>query len=202
MTAATRKEFAALAGYSPSYVTKLGKEGRLVLTADGRVDVEATQRLIDQTGGTRPDVAARHADSRRAGAKKTGGEWVDKGEAEKTPQRPAVSGGGETERIGNSLQASRAVKEKYAALRAKAEYETLIGGLIPREDVEAAMRFIGGAVRAALEVLPDQTAPLVAPIADLAEIHDALQTACRDALHAITDAMARQKEEILSGSGQ
>ena len=97
------------------------------------------------------------------------------------------------------MQAARAVKEKYSALKAKAEYETMIGNLVPREDVDAAMRFIGGAVRAAFDVFPDQTSPLVAPVTDLAEIHETLSQACRDALHGIGDAIKRQQDELNKG---
>ena len=199
MTAATRKQFAELMGFSPAYVTKLGKEGRLVLTADGkRVEVEASRLLISQTSGDRDDVAARHAAARAAGEKKSPDMAQGINPSEKIAQRPSVQSGGgmEAEKIGNSLQASRAVKEKYAALRARAEYEQLIGNLIPKEDVDAAMRFIGGAVRAALEVFPDQTAPLVAPITDLHEISETLQQACRDTLQNIGTAIERQKAEI------
>ncbi len=198
MTTATRKEFAEILGVRPSYITKLGHEGRLVLAADGRVDVEASRRLVEQTAGDRHDVAARHAKTRAAGAKKTAPMASGITEGEKIAQRPTAQAGGgiEQERIGNSLQASRAVKEKYAALRARAEYEAYIGNLIPREDVDAAMRFIGGAVRAALEVFPDQTAPLVAPVTDIHEIHDTLTQACRDTLQTIGAAIERQKQEI------
>lgn len=199
MTTATRKEFAGLMGYSPAYVTKLGAAGRLVLAEGGKlVDVEASRRLIEQTAGDRDDVAARHAAARAAGAKKTAPMGGGPTQPEKIAPRPtAQTGGGlEAEKIGNSLQASRAVKEKYAALRARAEYEQLIGNLIPKEDVDAAMRFIGGAVRAALEVFPDQTAPLVAPITDLAEVSETLQQACRDTLQNIGAAIDRQKAEL------
>lgn len=199
MTTATRKEFAALLGVSGAYVTKLGQTGRLVMAEGGKlVDVEASRRLIEQTAGDRDDVAARHAAARAAGAKITAPIGGDATQPEKiAPRATAQTGGGlEAEKIGNSLQASRAVKEKYAALRARAEYEQLIGNLIPREDVEAAMRFIGGAVRAALEVFPDQTAPLVAPVTDLAEVHELLRDRCNEALYGIGDAIERQKNEM------
>ena len=193
----SKSAFARRIGHSPSYVTKLKDEGRLVLTSDGRVDAEASEKFIEQTGGGRPDVAQRHASAKTAKkateAKKTNGI----GGEQKTAHAPtAQAGAADHERIGNSLQASRAVKEKYSALKAKAEYETMIGNLVPREDVDAAMRFIGTAVRAVLDVFPDQTSPLVAPVTDLAEIHETLAQACRDALHSIGDAIKRQQDEL------
>ena len=46
----TRKEFATRIDCVPSYVTKLGNQGRLVLSPDGKlVDVEASMALIDSS---------------------------------------------------------------------------------------------------------------------------------------------------------
>jgi len=58
------------------------------------------------------------------------------------------------------------------------------------------MRFIGAAVRSALDVLPDQTAPLVAPITDMAEIHEVLAEACRNTLQNVNAIISRQQSEI------
>jgi len=201
MTTANFSTFARHLGVAPSYITKLKAEGRLVLNAAGLVEVEASEQLIAQTAGNRPDVAARNAQT-RTGAKKAAGQGNGASAAGKTAQRATTQAATppvtqtESEKIGTSLQTARAFKEKYSALKAKAEYETMIGDLISREDVEAAMRFIGGAVRAALEVFPDQTAPLVAPVSNLAEIHEILTQSARDALHGIGEAIKRQQDEL------
>src|SRR5690606_16487416 len=62
------REFAALAGFKPSYVTELRKVGRLVLTGDGkRVRVAESLALIEQTRDpAKAGVAARHAAARAA----------------------------------------------------------------------------------------------------------------------------------------
>lgn len=178
MTAETQTAFAKRIGRAKSWVTALKATGRLVMTPEGLVDVEQSLARIGNTTGGRQDVADRHAAERSAPGPRT--------------QAPV------DDKVGNSYQAARAVKEKYAALAAKASYEQQIGALIPREDVEAAMRFIGGAVRAALDVMPDQTAPLVAPATDLAEVHDTLRQACMDAMSAIGHAIEQQKQKTLS----
>jgi len=180
MTTENQAAFARRIGKARSYITALKNAGRIVMAGD-LVDVEASLRMIEQTGGSRPDVAERHAAEKAAPA----------------PQQPAAAQ--DNDKIGNSYQAARAVKEKYGALKAKAEYETMIGNLIPREDADAAMRFIGAAVRAALEVFPDQTAPLVAHSTDLAEIQDQLTQSCRDALHTVGDAIKRQTAQLTKG---
>ena len=91
-----------------------------------------------------------------------------------------------------SYQAARAVKEKYAALKARADYEQQIGDLIAREDVDASMKFIGASIRSQMEVFPDQIAPIVAPLSNLDEVHTALSNACRNVLEQLGISIERR----------
>jgi len=175
---------------SPGYITKLRHEGRLVLV-NGLVDVEASDRMIEQTAGNRDDVSRRHAQSLHV--EQTGsGEGVGIGSKEKkAPAAPAQNRKG-----GNALAQSRLTQEEFKAKRMQLEFEILDGKHIPLETCLTAMRFIGGAVRAALEVFPDQTAPLVAPVTNLAEIHEILTQSTRDALHGVGEEIKRQEAEL------
>ena len=57
----SKSEFAALMGWSKPYVSKLNKQGRLVLAGDGRVDVAATQTLLNESADpSKAGVAERH----------------------------------------------------------------------------------------------------------------------------------------------
>lgn len=189
-----KKAFADLIGRSPSYVTKLKNDGRLVMTSDGKkVNVAASQRLIEQTAGIRGDVTDRWQAARNA--RTDGNASLATPEPEKTPQRPTAQADA-AEKIGSSLQAARAVKEKYAALTAKAEYETLIGNLIPREDVDAVLRFVGATVRSLMDVYPDQNAPVLCAVSDIHEVHAHLTDACREVLAQLGAAIDRQKQTI------
>lgn len=186
-------EFARLQGVRQSYVTKLKDHGRLVLTDNGkRVRVAESIALIEQTAGGRIDVSARHAAARAAGDVKTP---LDRPEATEGKKNASNAKSGQDERLVDA----KLRKESAQADQEEMKAAQMRGELIPREDVEAAMKFIGGAVRSALEVFPDQTAPLVAPISDLAEIHEVLAQACRDALHNVGDAIDRQKKELEKG---
>lgn len=62
----SRKAFAERQGWSPSYVTKLGDQGKLVLHPDGRrVDVAATlARMNESADPSRQHVTARHEAAR------------------------------------------------------------------------------------------------------------------------------------------
>ncbi len=192
-----KKEFADLIGRSPSYVTKLKNDGRLVMTADGKkINVAASQRLIEQTAGIRGDVADRWQAARNARTDCAASQGMP--ESEKTQQRPAAQADA-AEKIGSSLQAARAVKEKYGAMTAKVEYEKLIGELESRDNVHADLRSIGAVLRSAMDVFPDQIAPLLTATSDLHEIHQILTENCTEVLHRVAAEILKLRHlELLS----
>lgn len=153
----TRTEFARLRGIKPSYVTQLAKDGRLVLTDDGkRVRVaESIARIEATRDPAKQGVADRHADQR-------------------APQAaPPVDR--EADKIGNSYQTARAVKERYAALTAKLEYEAAIGKYMLAAEAVAAVADGDTLIRTRLEALPDIIAPRLAAISDEQQIRAVLQ---------------------------
>lgn len=67
MTSLSQADFARRLGVKPSYVTELKKAGRLVMTADGKVDAEASEANIAATADPgKTGVAARHSQKRGA----------------------------------------------------------------------------------------------------------------------------------------
>lgn len=159
-TTATQADFARLMGVNRSTVTRTWKQaGRLVMVGD-LVDVEASRaRILATADLARSDVAERHA-AERGAAVGQGVEAVKVGAGDTAtarpeappPTTPAI------DHIGNSYQAARAVKEKYAALSAKAEYERLIGDLLPRQDVNQALDDLVATIRSGLENHPYRAA--------------------------------------------
>jgi len=180
MTTVSRAEFARLMGVNKSTVTRWAEKGQIVVES-GQVNVEASRERLRETGGARPDVADRHASER--GTKVGAGETATVKESLPVQQQD--------DRVGNSYQAARAVKEKYAALGAKLDYERAVGNLIPKEDVDLALRSFGASVRAKLDVVADQIAPLVAPVSDLDEVHALVSEHMRGILTAVADDMGR-----------
>ena len=65
MTTLNKSAFAKQQGWSPSYVTKLIGQERLVLNESGLVIVQASLDKIKATAGARSDVAARNAGARK-----------------------------------------------------------------------------------------------------------------------------------------
>ena len=192
MTLVTMAEFARIQKWDRSYVTRLKQAGRLVMRED-RVDVQASQALIAQTATPhRDDVVARHAENRGASPPET------------TPATPPTASSEppaapDADRAGNSYQAARAVKEKYQALAAKADYERQIGQLIDIQEVEQAFKTVGAQIRSLMETFPDQVAPLVAPVATLEDCHALLTEQCRNVLVNFNAACLRQAEGLANG---
>lgn len=174
MTAVTQSEFAKRMGFAKSYVTALKHAGRLVMTPDGKlVEVEASQARIAATADPqRDDVAARHAQRREA------------------PQTEPAN-----DKIGSSYQAARAVKEKYAALNAKLEYEKASGDLIPKADVDFVLNDYGATLRSMMETMADRLAPIIHPLQTMEETHAALSEAAEDVLREMSETMRHRAEK-------
>jgi len=144
MNEITQAEFARRNGWSRSHVTGLKHAGRLVMTDDGkRVLVKESLARIEATRDpNRDDVARRH-------------------EAERKQEAPAPSP--MDDRVSATYQQSRAVKERYLALQAKAEYEERIGKLVGVEQVKKSAADIGALLKSTLENMQDQLSAEMAP---------------------------------------
>lgn len=170
MTTATQSEFAAIIGHDKSYVTRLKQAGRLVVTADGLVDVEKSRALIAAT-----------ADPSRSAA-------VEARANEAMRQERAAPA---ADAIGNSYQTAKAVNEKYKALTAKAEYERLIGKLVDADDARLFATDLAASFRAALEILPDRIAPELVPLNDTEAVRAVLVEAFEQVLGDLADKIAK-----------
>lgn len=178
-----QSQFAARIGQSRQYVSKLKQAGRLVMDGE-KIDAEASVALIAQTSGTRDDVKERHAQTRSASAGEVPQAVIDS--MEKARRVKAVS---EARRV--AAQADREEMER----------DRMAGDLIAREDVDAAMKFIGATIRALLDVFPDQVAPVIAPVTDMNECHAMLTDQCRGVLHGLGEAIARQRAALGGSNG-
>lgn len=139
-------DFARLNGWKPSYVTQLAKEGRLVLTPEGRVDVAASQARIKATAaGTHQHVAERFAQSRAN---------VPPPAADNAPPptEPANEGG---------RLAVRKLREIIGREMALIELGLLKGELVKRDTVNHLWHDIGVGVRANVEAMTERLAPRI-----------------------------------------
>lgn len=151
----SKAEYARLKGWNRSTVTRAADAGRLVLTGDGKVDVAASDARYAETADPgRADVAQRHA-AGRAGDDFARIDQQPKRQQQQEDHAPAP------DKIGNSYQAARAVKEKYAAMEAKRLYEVNIGKLVEKSDVINIVADVVIGFRQSLENLPHAIAPQI-----------------------------------------
>jgi len=187
-------EFADLIGRSPSFVTQLKQADRLVLTDDGkRVRVaESVARIGATEDPSKVGVKARHAAAREQGATQaaTYGSDVATGAPVAQDSEPPVDP--VAVKASSGYQQARAVRERYAAMHAKLDYERAIGKLLDVDHVTAAAANAATTLRARIEALPDELSPQLVMLRAEKDIHSLLAGAFEHAL----EELARQFTEL------
>lgn len=167
----TQAAYARLRGVAKSHVTKLKQTGRLIITPRGLVDVAASDALIAQTGGLRPDVAERLAEQRGAAAVMAPGAAAD-APADSTPAAgadhraadpdaadPAAADPGEKKPKGSAAADLRRRREEAKRQAKLIELGLLRGALLERADVDHVATDLGVTLRAALDAAVERLAP-------------------------------------------
>lgn len=175
MQAMSKSEFAAYKGWSKPYVSKLAKQERLVLTADGKVDVAATEALLERSADpSKTGVAERHQRGR-----------IERGvTAHLVPTAPPLD---PPPYIGNpgkepDFQKSRARREHFLSRLAENEARKSDGELVEREKVEQAAFAAGRLLRDMLLGLPKQISAELSAITDPWEVERRLTAGLRRVL--------------------
>jgi len=172
MTYLTKSEFASRRGWSKSYVSKLANQDRLVLTADGKVDVAATETLLAESADpSKAAVAARHEDNRVERDVRT---HLQPGGNTPAVQPPVPQPG-----KGPDFQKARAHREYYLAQLAEAEFNKVQGNLVERKAVEDAAFAAGRTLRDLVFGLAPQLAAELTGMSDSWEIEKHLAGAFR-----------------------
>lgn len=156
----------------------------------------STEELIRETGRTYRTVKRHLAAAGVAPVGRDGRRVLFGASAARAALLARIAGAGNDEDAEGERQHHRAIREHYAALTAKAEYETLIDGLIPREDVETALVFVEATVRSLMDVFPDQQAPILCAVSDMNEVQALLTEACQQVLLDVGKAIERHKKTI------
>lgn len=168
MNELSKSEFAAARGWSKPYVSKLAKQGRLVVNAAGKVDVAATDALLSATADpSKTGVADRHERERIERGVTT---HVKPGAPLTAPPEPPPAGAPD-------FQKARAHREHYLALLAEDEFRKGHGQLAEVPAIENAAFATGRMLRDLLMGLPKQISPELAALSDPWEVERHL-TAC------------------------
>lgn len=200
MTVESRAAFARRLGCARSWVTQLAQAGRLVLVADGRVDVEASLERMAATGDpSHAAVADRHAAARAA-----------KGQGDAAPPAAPTPPAGAADATGSDDDGDddapggedatfahwRARSERAKARKAEHELAILEGGLMRRDQVVAALAAAAARWRTASTDWCDHVAPSVVGLADEGRVAAVL----RDGMHQLHAELAKAFDEIGRGS--
>jgi len=172
MTYLSKSEFAARRGWSKSYISKLVRQDRLVLTVHGKVDVEATEALLAESADpSKAAVAARHEEYRVE--RDVRSQLQPASDTAAVPSTVTVPG------KARDFQAARAHREYFLAQLAEAEFHKVQGNLVEREAVENAAFTAGRMLRDQVFGLAPQLAAEVAGMSDTWEIEKYLSGAFR-----------------------
>ena len=160
-------QYAEHIGASPAYVSKLKKQGRLVVVKDdaGRdvVDFAMSDRLVRNT-----------TDMGRA----RNGANASPGRAPSVPLEPVSSGG----RVDAIYRQAQAQERAYAAKMAEIDYKKAIGELVVAADVHAELARVFATVKEALLQIPARLSAVLAAESDQERVHETLQSEIHAAL--------------------
>lgn len=159
----SKKAFADSQGWVPSYVTKLSKTGRLILSPDGKkVDCAATLALLGKTmDPSKEGVRQRHVQARilRDVYDEV---HTDRPVPPVKVAAPPLAG----ELMFADYQEAKASREGYLAKLAKAEYERVCRQTVERQAVHDAAHRYGRLLRDTLLGVPKQISSDLAAITD------------------------------------
>ncbi len=164
-------QYATHIGASPAYVTKLKKQGRIVMQQDGDkqvVNFDLSDRLIRNT----TDMG-RARNGANAGA-----------QAPTAPIADVAAGPGRVDVIFRQAQAQERV---FGAKLAELEYRKAVGELVRADDVRASLSRRAAAFREGLLQIPARLSAVLAAENDEARVHAALDAEIRTVLLQLTD---------------
>lgn len=191
----TKKEFAERQGCSPAYVSKLVKEGKIVLTEDGKKVIvdQSLVRMQQSRDPSKVRVAERHARER---LERDVGQYT-KPNAPDLPSFPLDTGTSFDDPKNIDFQKARAMREHYLAMQAKNEYLKSQRTLVERDRVERAAFALARLQRDSFMGLPTKIAPSLAAISDPWELEKKLQEAVRNLLADMASIAANDLRDIL-----
>ncbi|WP_239502716.1 terminase small subunit [Pseudomonas putida] len=183
----SKSAFAGRIGRSPSYITWLKKNDRLVLSPDGTsVDVQATEAKIKETADpSKAAVAARHTENRV--------ERDVRSHLQPSADTPAVLPVVQVPGKGRDFQAARAHREYYLAQLAEAEFHKVQGQLVERQRVEDAAFAAARGLRDQMFGLAPQLAAELAGMTDPWDVEKHLTDTFR---RVFTDAAKMNDEDL------
>lgn len=178
MTSMSQKEYADSRGFSEPYVSKLKKAGKIAFTPDGRVNVEATDMILNAT-----------RDPSRGGDRRPGVIPAAASQPDGDGGSPSGSAGRRTATDGDGTYNAAATRERVAKARiAELELAELAGQLVRRDQVDRVVFDVSRQAMDALLTLSDRLAPAVAAEADAFRCAELINAEVREILKSLAAA--------------
>lgn len=179
MTFERKSTFAKRIERAPSFVTKLRKEGRLVLSDDGKlVDVELSLARIAATeSGINPGAAERHEQDRKA----------NRSDSKRKTKKTSVDA---VEPVGERAS-FKSISLEFENKSTRLEMQLASGERYRNPVINDAAQTLGNTLRASVERLVDQVAPHLAVIQDPAQQKAHVENEVRDIRKLIKQEMMR-----------
>jgi hypothetical protein len=159
----SKAAFARRLGVNRSTITRWDEAGRLVLAPNGKVFILESQLRLNETGGTRPDVSARHAANRGAPLPSLDPAAKTATEAENSPTEATFE---DIDAQPDTRAGHKARLLYYENALLKLGMALRRGGLLQKTATLREAQALGQTLRAALERAIDQTAPALALATD------------------------------------
>lgn len=204
MTAVSKKAFAELYGCGKSYVSQLVKDGRLVLTSDGQVDVEKSFELLGVTSDPSKAGVRERWEAYRTGSQTAGTATAASALpiAQASPVVPNVPGQLTLDDVPAAAPAAapaepprssayhdaRTQREQAQARMAQLELGRVLGEVLDAESTLKAVMDAHLAARAEIMKMPARLAQLVAVQKDPRACYDLIQAECERACQRMIDA--------------
>jgi hypothetical protein len=204
--------FARLLGIHKSTVCRAIQSGRLALDADNLLDVASSlDRWRSMRSGMRPDVAERHAAARAAGALLAAETAAPAAAVRAGEDFPAADDSDIDAGAENAPQTpddGRTSLQHYTAVRLDANNKAALIDIAlrthqryPLEAIRREAHALGSTLRASLERLVDQTAPLLAITADRAEREAIIGRELQAVRRLLRKSLPRALRSLRSGRG-
>lgn len=192
-----KAEYARMHGWDRSYISKLQRENRVVLSDDGKlVDWAATDILIGKTADpSKIGVKLRHAEER---AQSDVFESLPGANSSAIPNASTVSVVPED----SPFHKARASREHYNGQMARLEYEWVTGLLLSRPRVEDASHTIGRSFRDRVLGMAPRVAPELAAITDPWELEKKLSAALRQVLDEVSAYGVTLMRDVINDPGR
>lgn len=185
MSEMTIDQYAAHRGVHKRAVSTALSAGRISRNERGWIDSEQADR--DWAANTNMRQSAAHKVNTTLGMALRKAQRPPRNSS---PSGPGVPGPAPVVEMSSEMQqlaTARAVREKYAALLAKIEYEERVGKLIDKDGVVTAAHSMHKVLRDSLLVIPDRIAAQLAAETDAAAVHQMLETELRNTLEQVAN---------------